>query len=103
MFALWAAILSANRRAKLLIGFMTDTGMTERFREALIKYGALPEQLIFRERTDMESYLAMHHEVDMLLNAFPYSGGTTTCHAACLDGGADTDACRRNARLTSGV
>jgi dTDP-4-amino-4,6-dideoxygalactose transaminase len=29
----------------------------------------------------MESYLALHHQVDICLDTFPYGGSTTTCHA----------------------
>lgn len=32
----------------------------------------------------MEEYLAYHHDIDILLDAFPYTGGTTTHHGAWM-------------------
>jgi predicted O-linked N-acetylglucosamine transferase (SPINDLY family) len=32
-------------------------------------------------RCQLKDYLALHHQVDINLDAFPYSGGTTTLHA----------------------
>ena len=29
----------------------------------------------------MQAYLALHHQVDVCLDTFPYNGGTTTLHA----------------------
>lgn len=81
VFALWAEIMMFNPTAKLLIGFMDDEEMITRYRKKLNALGIKDEQLIFRESTSLENYLHMHHEVDLLLDTFPYTGGTTTSHA----------------------
>jgi len=81
VFVLWAEIMRFNPAAKLLIGFMDDEEMITRYRKKLIALGIKDEQLIFRESTSLENYLHMHHEVDLLLDTFPYTGGTTTSHA----------------------
>lgn len=80
VFALWARILQHNATSRLLIGFMDDDAMIARYRKKLNALGVADEQLIFRKTTGMEAYLQMHHEVDMLLDSFPYNGGTTTSH-----------------------
>lgn len=84
VFALWAKILSRNVTAKLLIGFMDDEEMISRYRKKLCALGVQEDQLIFRRTTNLENYLRMHHEVDLLLDSFPYTGGTTTSHAVWM-------------------
>lgn len=84
VFALWAKIMSRNPSAKLLIGFMDDEEMISRYRKKLNALGVLDSQLIFRQTTNLENYLHMHHEVDLLLDSFPYTGGTTTSHAVWM-------------------
>ncbi len=80
VFALWARILLHNATSRLLIGFMDDDAMIARYRKKLHALGVSDEQLIFRKTTGLEAYLHMHHEVDILLDSFPYNGGTTTSH-----------------------
>jgi predicted O-linked N-acetylglucosamine transferase (SPINDLY family) len=43
--------------------------------------GIAPDRLTFHPRGCMESYLALHHQTDICLDAYPYTGGTTTYHA----------------------
>lgn len=84
VFALWAEIMIFNPTAKLLIGFMDDDEMIVRYRKKLITLGIRDDQLIFRKTTNLQNYLHMHHEVDLLLDTFPYTGGTTTSHAVWM-------------------
>lgn len=84
VFALWAQIMARNPTAKLLIGFMDDDQMIARYRKKLCALGVQESQLIFRKTTGLENYLKMHHEVDILLDSFPYTGGTTTSHAVWM-------------------
>src|SRR5262249_24690046 len=39
------------------------------------------ERLIIYPRCGRVAYLALHHQVDITLDTFPYTGGTTTNHA----------------------
>lgn len=84
VFALWAKIMARNPSAKLLIGFMDDDEMIARYRKKLNALGVVDDRLIFRKTTSLENYLRMHHEVDLLLDSFPYTGGTTTSHAVWM-------------------
>ena len=43
--------------------------------------GIATERLAFFPRSGMETYLALHHQIDICLDTFPYTGGTTTNHA----------------------
>lgn len=84
VFALWAEIMTSNPSTKLLIGFMDDDEMIARYRKKLCALGIQDNQLIFRKTANFETYLHMHHEVDLLLDSFPYTGGTTTSHAVWM-------------------
>ncbi|OAT79220.1 hypothetical protein A9B99_02595 [Mangrovibacter phragmitis] len=81
---LWGKLLKRNPGAKFIMGFMTGEKMVEFYKGRLIELGAREEQLIFRQRMKMNEYLEYHHNIDLLLDAFPYSGGTTTNHAAWM-------------------
>ena len=81
VIALWARLLHALPDARLLVG-----GMPERDGQALLRgwldeAGIAPGRLRFHGRTGLLEYLALHNEVDLCLDTFPYSGGTTTQHA----------------------
>ena len=81
--AAWSGVLRAVPDARLLIA-----GLPEGGREALLPWfeteGIAPERLRFHGRTGMYDYLALHNEVDVCLDTFPYSGGTTTLHALSM-------------------
>ena len=44
-------------------------------------HGIGDERVSLHGRVDRQAYLAAYHEVDMVLDTFPYPGGTTTCEA----------------------
>lgn len=77
----WSKILTALPNSKMIIGALSGQQVIDSIRNQLESLGVLPEQLIFRGRVNMTKYLAMHQEIDLLLDTFPYTGGTTTNHA----------------------
>ncbi|TNV22991.1 methyltransferase domain-containing protein [Buttiauxella sp. B2] len=81
VLATWAKILTAKPDAKLLIGFMLGSNLIDEINNKMLGWGVKKDQLIFRERTKLSTYLEMHNEVDLLLDCFPYTGGTTTNYA----------------------
>lgn len=80
----WASILRGYPEAKLLMGNMADGEMIEAMKQRFQNRGITEDRLIFRRLAKMEEYLSYHHEIDILLDAFPYTGGTTTHHGAWM-------------------
>ncbi|WP_250482927.1 tetratricopeptide repeat protein [Caballeronia sp. GaOx3] len=84
VIALWAKVMHAVPGSKMLIGAMRRGGdqddeaqLTKWFGDA----GISKDRLTFRQRSTMAVYLQQHHQVDLCLDAFPYSASTTTLNA----------------------
>jgi predicted O-linked N-acetylglucosamine transferase (SPINDLY family) len=79
--SLWSQLLRRIPTARMILaGIPLDSQhlkLIERFRH----HGIAPERLTCHPRCAMESYLALHHQVDLCLDTMPYCGGTTTIHA----------------------
>lgn len=78
---LWAQVLRAVPTAKMLIGAIDNPQAEASLARQFAERGIGGERLLFRRRAPMPEYLAQHHEVDIVLDSFPYTGGTTACHA----------------------
>ena len=81
VIALWSRLLREVPRSRL---FMLAPGLeqaravaAEQFRREGIDAGRLE----FHDRVPIGEFLALHDRIDINLDAFPYSGGTTTCHS----------------------
>lgn len=81
VIALWSRLLHALPEARLLLGAMPREGHYDRLIEGFVREGVARERLEFHVRSDVASYLKLHGRVDVCLDTFPYSGGTTTAHA----------------------
>ena len=79
--ALWSRVLLAIPDARMLIAGVGESLVRERLEAAFAVYGVAPQRLRFHPRVPMREYLALHNEVDIALDSFPYTGGTTTSHA----------------------
>lgn len=83
VLALWARVLSAAPQARLRI--MTDTAMIDNLRERLITRmrdaGLDLSRVDLLPQTSAELYFAAYSEVDIVLDTFPFTGGTTTAQA----------------------
>ncbi len=79
----WAKIFSALPNAKLRIQCkqLGDSSQVEKLLQRLRHYGINPEQVMMHKSVQRNAYLAAHTEVDLILDTFPFPGGTTTCEA----------------------
>ena len=79
----WAAILSADPSSRLLLKCPTlgDEAVRGFTRERMRGAGIDPSRVEFEGRSDLAGFLQTYARVDIVLDTFPYNGGTTTCHA----------------------
>jgi protein O-GlcNAc transferase len=77
----WSRVLHAVPGSRLLLGNIADQGVEDELRAQFAALGIAAERLRFVPRQPMEAYLRLHHEIDVLLDTFPYTGGTTIKHA----------------------
>lgn len=80
VIAQWARLLHAVPTSKMLLGGL-QPGIDDVLFDWFEAEGIARERLIPRPRTNMVEYLRQHHEVDVCLSPFPYSGSTTIGHA----------------------
>ncbi|PIF40250.1 putative O-linked N-acetylglucosamine transferase (SPINDLY family) [Delftia sp. 60] len=76
----WAEILLRAPATVLLMGNSTSL-YAQKVRQRMGRKGVSSDRLIFVERLSLQGYLALHQRIDLMLDTFPYNGGTTTLHA----------------------
>jgi predicted O-linked N-acetylglucosamine transferase (SPINDLY family) len=79
--ALWSRLLRALPDARMVLGGMPEDGQYHQLLDWFIQAGIAQERLSFHPRCSTAAYLALHHKVDICLDTYPYTGGTTTSHA----------------------
>lgn len=79
--ALWAKLLRAIPKARLIQGGMPRQTDFNPLKSLFAKEGIADERLDFFPRSDISSYLALYHHVDICLDTFPFSGCTVSNHA----------------------
>jgi protein O-GlcNAc transferase len=83
VLALWGRIFDALPDARLrLQNAQVNCPVTrERLLKRLRDAGISEKRVSLVKQAGREEYLAAHAEVDIILDTFPYTGGTTTCEA----------------------
>lgn len=81
---LWSQLLRALPNSRMLVGGMPHEDQCETLLIWFAQEGVARERVELYRRSDMGAYLKLHHRVDLCLDTFPYTGGTTTCHAAWM-------------------
>jgi len=81
VIAMWAELLRAVPDSRMVLGGLAAGSQSENLLTWFDQEGIARERLSGYPRSDMATYLGLHHQVDLCLDTFPYTGGTTTCHA----------------------
>jgi predicted O-linked N-acetylglucosamine transferase (SPINDLY family) len=79
--ATWARVLNRVPGSRMLIGNVSDEAVRRSLIERFARHGVTVDRLELRPKVPLNDYLRMHHEVDLVLDTWPYTGGTTTNHA----------------------
>jgi protein O-GlcNAc transferase len=77
----WGRVLLAVPGSRMLLGNIPDQGAEDELRQRFAELGVAADRLSFVARQPIEAYLRLHHEIDLMLDTFPYTGGTTIKHA----------------------
>ena len=83
VIVLWAMLLQAVPTARMVLGGIAPESQAD-LAQTFAQAGVNPDRLTFFPRSNMADYLALHHQVDVCLDTFPYNGGTTTAHASWM-------------------
>ena len=76
----WASVLRRIPASKLLLksNQLGDPGQIEEVKNRFQKFNVSTERLILEGPESRESYFQAYHRVDIVLDTFPYPGGTTS-------------------------
>lgn len=82
-WATWQALLQRVPGSRLLLmaTALADSELAQALLERLAEQGIEPERIILRQGGDYARYFATFAEVDIVLDPFPRTGGTTTAEA----------------------
>ncbi len=78
---LWSRVLEKSPGSRLLI---VGRGLAAAGDDLVARFargGVAAGRISLQEFGPFQDYLALHGAVDVVLDTFPYTGGTTTCHA----------------------
>jgi predicted O-linked N-acetylglucosamine transferase (SPINDLY family) len=83
VIVLWSMLLRGIPNARMVLGAIPEESQDSLI-QSFAHEGIEQNRLTFFPRSNMQDYLALHHQVDICLDTFPYGGGTTTAHAAWM-------------------
>ena len=78
---IWKQILHLTTNTKLLIKISSVDNVENRIKFYKDALDVEEDRLIIVEFCSNQSYMELFYKIDILLDTFPYSGTTTTCHA----------------------
>lgn len=80
----WARVLHGTPGSTLLVGHVAQPQDAAWLRREFAAHGIAEERLRLVPPMELPQYLALHAEVDLLLDTWPYTGGTTTNYALAM-------------------
>lgn len=79
--SLWSRVLRSIPNSKMQLAAMHNSSPPLELISWFAEEGISEDRLNFIPRSNFSDYLKLHNQVDICLDTFPYSGGTTTLHA----------------------
>ena len=79
--ALWSRILASRLDARLMLGSVSDDAVKTNLLGWFAEGGIDPARISFQPWMPLNDYLALHQQIDLALDPFPYNGGTTSFHS----------------------
>jgi predicted O-linked N-acetylglucosamine transferase (SPINDLY family) len=79
--ALWSQVLAAVAGSRLVVLAGAGRGGDERVHKAFARHGFGGDRVTLVGRRSREDYFRLHHDVDVALDTFPYTGCNTTADA----------------------
>ncbi len=76
----WMQLLHAIPKSRLIL-HAHEGSHRQRVHDLLQHQGINPRRLEFVSKVPLPEYFALHRQIDIGLDPFPYNGGTTTCDA----------------------
>jgi len=77
--ALWSRLLLQLPRARLLMAGVSTAEARERIMAEFARHGVAPPAVSIHPGLEREEFWALHQNIDIALDSFPYNGGATTC------------------------
>lgn len=83
IISLWASVMKQCENSRMLLIFKGggDEEITEYYKGLFEKFGIPRSRLGFYGRKPFFDYMETYGQVDIVLDTYPYNGGTTTCDA----------------------
>ncbi len=83
VIAVWGRVLQALPQSRLYLQnrALESPVIREQLQRQLAQSGIAPERVRLEKAVPRKEYLAAHAEIDIILDTFPFPGGTTTCEA----------------------
>jgi predicted O-linked N-acetylglucosamine transferase (SPINDLY family) len=75
---LWCNVLSEMPTSKMILGNISDDSLQFQLKNEFLKRDVSINRLTFYAKKSIPDYLALHSDVDFILDTYPYSGATTT-------------------------
>ena len=77
----WSLILKRVPNSRLILSIGADPRLANHLTGMFASFGIGIDRLVLEQWRDMHLYLALHNDIDIGLDPFPYNGGTSTFHS----------------------
>ena len=77
----WADVLEQVPDSRLVMAGVPEGATRRRLKESFSSKGIEASRIEILGKLNFDDYFKFYHRVDVVLDAFPYTGGTTTCES----------------------